>query len=366
MSATMDNLESDIDNLANRYDTSLYCYNQSADYSYIKPHVFKSINDMATLIKNDTSNDKWIIFIYSKSQAKSYMDIIGAEHCLYVDKDQAKEIETVVSKKTFDKKVLISTCVLDNGINIIDDKVKHIVIHESNKTKFVQMLGRIRHHRDIDGLYQQNINLYIPKLWKNNFSGKLGKMNKYLEQAELYKHNNKKFLKLYDRDFNKLSGELFYIDEGIKLNRVGLKALKINIEHYQSMVDGLEDNKYYFDINLRLGWLCLMDYEEIESVVDNEEIESLSDYLEMIEGKRLYANDIEILTKYIVEEISKVKIAKRYKSFKPSTIEKILRDELNMQYAIISSREDKIIDGKRIRNRYYIISEITNDNLKIS
>ena len=58
-----------------------------------------------------------------------------------VVREQLKQLE---SKQLFSCKVLISTSILDCGVNIVDDAVQNIVIFEIEKTTFIQMLGRVR------------------------------------------------------------------------------------------------------------------------------------------------------------------------------------------------------------------------------
>ena len=63
--------------------------------------------------------------------------------------------DSVVNFEMFKQRVLISTSVLDNGINIKDPTVKHLVIDSYDKTSFLQMLGRKRNLND------ETVNLYI-------------------------------------------------------------------------------------------------------------------------------------------------------------------------------------------------------------
>ena len=67
-------------------------------------------------------------------------------------KEQLKQLET---KQSFSCRVLISTSILDCGINVIDDAVRNIAIFNVEKTAFMQMLGRVR-VRD-----NQKLRLYI-------------------------------------------------------------------------------------------------------------------------------------------------------------------------------------------------------------
>lgn len=68
------------------------------------------------------------------------------------------ELDSIINNSKFNRKVLIATKTLDNGINIKDNKVKNIVIMAWDKITFIQMLGRRRVNiEDAD-----TVNLYIP------------------------------------------------------------------------------------------------------------------------------------------------------------------------------------------------------------
>ena len=142
------------------------------NYSYIeKINVYDKLENLPAYIK-DTSEDKWLIFVASKKDGKAlreeltYNEIESA----FLTKDSKSknssndssnnenEYQTyrnIVENEKFNQRVLISTSALDNGINIKDSLVKHIVIDMLDRTEFIQMLGRIRISND------QKINLYI-------------------------------------------------------------------------------------------------------------------------------------------------------------------------------------------------------------
>jgi hypothetical protein len=191
--------------------------------------MFIKIDDIAKTIKNDKTDDKWIIFVYAQKTAKAISDIVGKDNCMFV-RANSKNIAEIISTNTFSKKVLITTCVLDNGVNIKDDSIKHIVIMDMHKTRFIQMLGRIR-YTCIDGeIYANDLNLYIPRLSVKSFSNMLNTTEKHLEMVELYREDKDKFNMTYNRDFNKLPKYLFYHDsnENRHINIIGLYELYNN------------------------------------------------------------------------------------------------------------------------------------------
>lgn len=93
--------------------------------------------------------DKTIIFIDNKAdgnliyQSLAKMNISAA----YVDKDGSVPENAkadIIKNERFDAKVLIATSALDSGINIADDEVKNLIIFYTDRTQFIQALGRKR------------------------------------------------------------------------------------------------------------------------------------------------------------------------------------------------------------------------------
>ena len=142
------------------------------NYSYIdKINVYDKLENLPASIK-DTSDDKWLIFVASKKDGKALREGLtnnGLESAFLTkdsksrnlsnnSSDNENEYQTyrrIVENEKFNQRVLISTSALDNGINIKDSSVKHVVIDMLDRTEFIQMLGRIRISNN------QKINLYI-------------------------------------------------------------------------------------------------------------------------------------------------------------------------------------------------------------
>ena len=71
---------------------------------------------------------------------------------------EAKKVyDKIIDEKKFDADVLVTTSLLDNGIDLKDEKLCNVVIDFLDKTEFLQMLGRVR------VTSEQKISLYIPK-----------------------------------------------------------------------------------------------------------------------------------------------------------------------------------------------------------
>ena len=120
---------------------------QSAVYT---PSFFRGIDDLMPVI-NRTAGEKWLIFISSIQRGKALQQRIKKETgrkavFLSSENKAGKRWEMLSAEERYDEDVLIATKVLDNGVNIRDEDVRHIVIPFCDRTEFMQMLGRRRTH----------------------------------------------------------------------------------------------------------------------------------------------------------------------------------------------------------------------------
>lgn len=118
---------------------------QSAVYT---PSFFRGIDDLMPVI-NRTAGEKWLIFISSIQRGKALQQRIkketGRKAVFLSSENKAdKRWKTLSTEERYDEDVLITTKVLDNGVNISDKGVRHIVIPFCDQTEFMQMLGRRR------------------------------------------------------------------------------------------------------------------------------------------------------------------------------------------------------------------------------
>ena len=118
---------------------------QSAVYT---PSFFRGIDDLMPVI-NRTVGEKWLIFVSSIQQGKALQQRIkkdtGRKAVFLSSENKAgKRWEMLSAEERYDEDVLITTKVLDNGVNISDEGVRHIVIPFCDQTEFMQMLGRRR------------------------------------------------------------------------------------------------------------------------------------------------------------------------------------------------------------------------------
>jgi len=153
-----------------------WIYDTIRDYRYLDIKYFgtttsvvSTIVDIITENQKIQSKDKWMVFVSTKEQgfaiekelnttlgnkqpscSTSFATFISAN-----SKQNSNTYSKIIHQACFDEQVLISTAVLDNGINISDPAVKNIIILNFDRTQFIQMLGRIRTQQ------KTPINLYL-------------------------------------------------------------------------------------------------------------------------------------------------------------------------------------------------------------
>ncbi|MBR6961239.1 DEAD/DEAH box helicase family protein [Candidatus Saccharibacteria bacterium] len=149
-------------------------------YDYIERICkYSTDEELFGYIKNST--EKWIVFVRSESAGKRLekklveLGIVPSSECVFIsrpvvdlDGKEQEEYDFIIANETTNKRILITTCILDNGINIKNpesakqrDKVLNVAISSYDRTQFIQMLGRVRDNQT------DKINLYIEEFTVN-------------------------------------------------------------------------------------------------------------------------------------------------------------------------------------------------------
>lgn len=296
ISATMEEIEEPILSMNDKsigVKPKIHKYTTGIDYSYVNAKYFKELDDIISLIKNDKTDEKWIIFITDLDDSKYIINELGEDKCSLIKSGtKSEEVTNIINNSQFEKKILICTKAMDNGINIADDKVTNMVVMAWDRVTFIQELGRKR----INIEDAQTINLYIPVKSKKSFSCKINNYNFKLNELDLFKNDINKFNRKYDNSLKKISNmeDIFYKkkDEGWEINKIGRKKLKEDIKFAQYMLDKFKNEGKFAYITEQLSWLQLENtFDEsnlIENVVLDEDVETLEEYLLSIKGEVMY------------------------------------------------------------------------------
>ncbi|MBS6686255.1 DEAD/DEAH box helicase [Thomasclavelia spiroformis] len=151
------------------------------------------------------SKEKWLIFVKSIEQGKDIMKKIAkylnSDEIIFMYRDildlkTIKEIQTfdiLINEETFYQKVMISTSLLDNGVNIRSLELKNIVCFDDDPVEMVQMIGRKRSlatQNDYFDLYLINESNQSLAVSLGNCYNKKKKFKAVKQDIEVYKEKN--------------------------------------------------------------------------------------------------------------------------------------------------------------------------------
>lgn len=255
------------------------------DYSYIEPYYYNDWENICTLIKNCKDDGrKWLWFVSGIKSGQKRFELlksmgVNVEFCSSEQNTDLKEY--IATKSKFKCSILLTTTVLDNGINIKDDSLTNIVIEQWNEISFLQCLGRKR----IDINRAQNINLFIPQ--RMNFSGYINTFTNELKKLKMFREERSQFdIKYKNRIPKGFYREYIRTENGIVEN------IQINFNYWKRLgsdIGMLENFQKYTQIDSwwfvreQLEWLGIghkfSEKNYIGNVFDTECQLNLLDYL---------------------------------------------------------------------------------------
>ena len=329
MSATIDTLKRNIkDKIQNTYKIDInYSYVSRLELMYNKSNIEERILQLL----QDTE-DKIIYFANSAKEAYRVYLTIGEEnahfYCSKGNKDYNKYSDyDCIQNETFSKRVLVTTKVLDNGVNLVDRSIKHILTDILDPDTMQQCLGRKRVIDEND-----TCNFYIRLYSKKELGNFKGGVNKELKPALLFKSDKQKFMEEYIKA-RKPYGDILFNDwenDGkIIINEMKLAkyvedyvniALMENYTHKNILLTRLGSTikqEIIVDTKLEGEYKVKSELElYLDSIVDKRLHKE--EQLELIEKINLRADgkqqkSVSILNAYLIENFNKQLISKRVK-----------------------------------------------------
>jgi hypothetical protein len=155
-------------------------YHFERDYSQYTLCFFEDINEITEKIKSDKET-KWLIFIDKKNRLNDITSDLN-DKPIYLDASQkdSDDFKKLIRSEQFDGQVLVSTSVLDCGVNIIDGQLKNIVIFSDDRTAIMQMAGRKRLQEN------DNVTLWIHIPSNKSIASRCNNYNVFLEFEDEY------------------------------------------------------------------------------------------------------------------------------------------------------------------------------------
>lgn len=142
--------EQAIDYFRERFTHSLaerrfYRYWWPQDYSFVDLHFYKDLEEIEQLIVGNP-NEKYMVFVDSRDSGRALADALGKNRATYLDAESkgTKAMSKLLKENHFDTQVLVTTKVLDCGVNCWDEKLHNVVVMSDDRVSMIQMLGRKR------------------------------------------------------------------------------------------------------------------------------------------------------------------------------------------------------------------------------
>lgn len=249
---------------------NFYEYDLDPDYSYIKIEVINKRDKIIDLVCE--GKKKWLIFVDSISVGKEIQkaiksrlrqeiaalddpDVADDNEVVFLssgykreDRDASAEVLSIKNTDAQSARILITTSVMDNGVNLKDRQLKNLVIFADNETEFIQMLGRRRE----DG---NQINLYILRRERDYFRRRRDGIIWLEKIAEEYWENINKAINEPIKTAVDLKENIYL--EGMnqaerELVKSKSKELLYRLFNEENMYDKLKVAFYAYN-----GWLCL-------------------------------------------------------------------------------------------------------------
>lgn len=288
-----------IDNSFNNIN-SIIEYNHKEDFDSL---VHEIIN---LCIEN---NEKAIIFINNTLKLQRFIDkftdyknlkiafTVAKSNQLYNKKSQ-ETMDYIIENEHFNETILFTTEVFSTGINIIDDKVKHIIIDTVDTESIIQSIGRKRLSYDQRGNVNQEdrVDVYVSKHSKGSIAQGIRRLEESIYLCNYLTTNGaKEFTKRIVKDcFTEgdkkiwMNKDLIYNQDGTskstpKINQAKLFSSKIVLEELYYKYKGNFNQADFIKEKLKVD--CLTNVYEAKS-----EYSILIESLVKFKGKRLYGS----------------------------------------------------------------------------
>lgn len=235
-------------------------YDLKADYSYLDVFYLDKQFDVTDVVQFDCEN-KWLILVPTIKIGRIFYEqlvekgISVAFLCSESMEAEKETVQSITSMEKFSQTVLISTQVIDTGINLSDYMLKNVILISDIRESFIQLLGRKRLNDD-----GERVNLYIPKQTVEHFEYRVAsisrKLDKYAEKI-FGKISTTEELMSYFKNTGydpELSSLLYFCNGRMKVSNLMLENLEYQRKEFQTIVKEMYRDEDYF-IKLQLSWL---------------------------------------------------------------------------------------------------------------
>lgn len=306
------------------------------------------------------AKDKWLIFVDKKSSGQKMQAALREKgiSVAYIDsaiKKPKSAWKKLIEEEKLETDVLCATPVIECGVNVADDSVHHVAILCTDRTTFVQLLGRKRRKQN------ECVDLWVWLPDQEYFQKMKKKMEWYLRLSQNLQESKKNYPKreaqyaqcaktLWNNKDSLEYESLFYVDNAgmFAVNEYVQYVLRKRYEFIKCLAESNDPELFKKTVE---GWLEIesIDVEALPSVYSripeelfSNERKQLSRALKRENGKELSEENFKPIRKRIVDLIEATRIEKirddRRNTLSAKTLNRYLVI-LKMPYSIRKSKK---------------------------
>lgn len=292
------------------------------DYSYLIPKFFTRVKDLISQV-NVRKDDYWLVFVRNikrGEQLKEDLADLGLQSTIITaDTDKESEVfKELLTKETLSEHIIISTKVLDVGVNIRTEGL-NIVVFDDDITELKQMIGRKRVSKN----EKLKVFFYTPALKELSKRQRNVARNIQTVEKTLFELKNGEI-------FETIAPPLLFNGTQLDYNSLHLRKLKLEYNHYQNLINQLSGVETEQEQNLMYAKLILAEFDNVEYSEEKlflqDQKEELKEVLTNYQDELLTSDEFEILSYGIVEILGDPRVKARESAPSASTLNKRLID----------------------------------------
>lgn len=274
-------------------------YHMPQNYEHVEEFRFYQKKDLLSLLDElleKENGEKALVFCNSAKRLKEihkyYQNTPWKDDIQFMcsqyntDKELHRFCRTdIIQNNSFKCRILVTTSVLDNGIDLKDRKLRYIFTEIIDADKMQQSIGRKRSLGEDDSCI-----VYIADLKNNIFSGKINSINEELKMATLFRNDKEGFFKQHGRDRNLMKNKVFWFDQQGEGNDY---RWRINTMIWTKYLIDIEIFKNIMDIGYREYVIKLLGGEDVRAKIREADVHKKArnaflNFLMSIENQPLY------------------------------------------------------------------------------
>lgn len=297
------------------------------DYSYVEKVYHYHKDELPSIIDDilETEKDSKIIVFCNvgdrimemsriyKDEAHYYCSKSSKEKqllhiCGWIDENGKPQENNCITRYknnliTFEKRILFTTSVLDNGVDFKDERIKHIFTEFIDVDMAIQSLGRKRSLNRND-----TCNFYIREYQSSGIQGFINNVNQQLKPVKQYKEDYKGFYAEYGNGKNRWKLQKNKIFYSLFKEKKGIGQIKINECKYRKYIQDYNT----FSLIKEIGHIAFLKWilpneltSKMEQMTTNvKQIDMFLEFLKSLEGKMLFADDRDYIKQEFKEAVA--------------------------------------------------------------